>query len=282
VEERHSTYNVQHASIGMEAEVNRLKTQAQMGWEKEFRNLQWYGLEDGMKVLEVACGPGFMTEKLVEHLPNSQITAVDIDQGLIDHAKGLLKHVPSDRVQFVQASAYQTGLPDNEFDFAIARLLFLHLHDPLQAAQEIMRVLKPGGKLVIIDIDDGLFGVIEPEMEILPLILNKIAASQASNGGNRHIGRSLPRLLANAGYENIDTDAVIQHSDLQGLDGFKQQFDSERFAGFHKRGTISSMEFEKLQQSYDAFRTDPSAYAMMVFLMACGTKPQSTRTATNA
>ena len=38
------------------------------------------------------------------------------------------------------------------------------MHDPLQVAQEIMRVLKPGGTLVIIDIDDGLFGVIEPEM----------------------------------------------------------------------------------------------------------------------
>ena len=276
MEERKSTYNIQHSSIGMEAEVNRLKVQAQMGWEKEFRNLQWFGLQDGMKVLEVACGPGFMTEKLVENLPNSQITALDIDQGLLDQAKGLLEHVPAERVQFVQASAYQMGLPDNEYDFAIARLLFLHLHDPLQAAQEIMRVLKPGGKLVIIDIDDGIFGVIEPEMEILPLILRKIAKSQASNGGNRHIGRSLPRLLASAGYQDVDMDAVIQHSDLQGLDGFKQQFDSERFTGFYKRGTINAMEFENLKQSYDDFSQNADAYAMMVFLMACGTKPKST------
>ncbi|WP_152396931.1 class I SAM-dependent methyltransferase [Paenibacillus guangzhouensis] len=275
MKERHSTYHVQHASIGIEAEVNRLKTQAQMGWEKEFRNLQWYGLQDGMKVLEVACGPGFMTEKLVENLPNSQITAIDIDQGLLDRAKGRLEHVPAKRVQFVQASAYQMDLPENEFDFAIARLLFLHLHDPLQAAQEIMRVLKPGGKLVIIDIDDGIFGAIEPEMEILPLILKKIAESQAANGGNRHIGRSLPRLLASAGYQHIDMDAVIQHSDFQGIDGFKQQFDSERFAGFHQRGTISSIEFEQLKRSYETFSTDESACAMMVFLMACGTKPKS-------
>jgi ubiquinone/menaquinone biosynthesis C-methylase UbiE len=228
-----------------------------------------------MKVLEVACGPGFVTERLAASLPNSPITALDIDQGLLNKAKTLLGDVPESKVQFVQASAYHTGLPDNEYDYAIARLLFLHLHDPLQAAQEIMRVLKPGGKLVIIDIDDGIFGVIEPDVEVLPLILQKISQYQASNGGNRHVGRSLPRLLSLAGYQDVDLDAVIQHSDLHGMDGFKQQLDSNRFVGLYKRGVISQSEYEKLQQSYENFIHSSDPLAMMVFLMACGTKPEA-------
>lgn len=49
-----------------------------MGWEKEFRNLQWYGLRSGMSVLEVGSGPGFVTEQLVHSLPGSEVTALEI------------------------------------------------------------------------------------------------------------------------------------------------------------------------------------------------------------
>ena len=50
----------------------------------------------------------------------------------------------------------------------------------MKAAQEIYRILKPGGKLVIIDIDDGMFGAIYPDIMLLPSVLRKLADYQAS------------------------------------------------------------------------------------------------------
>lgn len=268
-----STYNIQNSSIGLEAEINRLKVQALMGWEKEYRSLQWFGLQDGMKVLDAGCGPGFVTEKLMESLPNSEITALDIDEQLINQAKLRLEPLSEARLHFVQASIYNTGFQDEVFDFVIVRLLFLHLHHPLEAAKELMRILKPGGKLVIIDIDDGLFGVIHPEMDDLPSILQKIARSQHAKGGNRYIGRSLPRLLTEAGYRNVDMDAIIQHSDLHGIEGFKQQFNTNRFRGMHDIGIISDSEFESMKKSYEELSNSEQSYAMMIFFIACGSKP---------
>lgn len=273
MEARNSTYNFQNVSIGAEAEVLRLKEQALMGWKKEYRSLKGFGLEDGMKVLEVGSGPGFVTEKLLDNLPQSEITALDIDDTLLKKAKQMLSHVPESRLKFTQASVYGTDLPDNYYDFAIARLIFLHLHNPLQAAIEIRRVLKPGGKLVIIDIDDGIFGAIQPELDVLPSILKKLAQRQASSGGNRNIGRSLPRMLSNSGFTDVDMDAIIQHSDLNGIEGFKRQFDINRFAGFYKNGVITQYEYDELNKSYENFISSPDAHAMMIFFMACGTKP---------
>lgn len=271
---RNSTYNFHNVSNGAASELLRLQEQALMGWNKEFRTLKQFGLEDGLKVLEAGAGPGFVTGQLLEHLPHSEITALDIDDALLDEAKARLGHYPETRLKFIHASVYDTGLPDNHYDFVIARLIFLHLYDPQQAAAELRRVLKPGGKLVIIDIDDGVFGATQPEIEVMPAIINKLVQQQAARGGNRNIGRSLPRLLSGSGFTNVDMEAVIQHSDLHGIEGFKRQFDINRFTGFYKKGIISEEEYAELHRSYEQFDHSADAHAMMLFFMACGTKPQ--------
>lgn len=273
MEGHNSTYSIRNATLGFQGEVERLKAQAIMGWDKEFRNLKWYGLQDGMSVLELGSGPGFFTEQLVKSLQNSEITALEIESTLLDEAKSRLVNIPSSRLTFVHSSVYDTELPDNSYHFAVARLLFLHLHNPVEAAREIYRVLKPGGKLVIIDIDDGIFGAVNPNLNLLPSVLQKLADYQASKGGNRYIGRSLPRLLVKAGYIDVDMDIVLQHSDLHGIEGFKRQFDINRFIVFYNNGIINKEEFDQLKQASENINNSPDAYAMMNFVMACGKKP---------
>ncbi|WP_245995890.1 methyltransferase domain-containing protein [Paenibacillus taihuensis] len=160
------------------------------------------------------------------------------------------------------------------FDFVIARLLFLHIHDPLLAAREIYRVLKPGGKLVIIDVDDGIFGVVHPDLDVLPTVLKKVANHMAKKGGNRHIGRSVPRLLSQAGFTQIDMDTVTKHSDIHGIAGFKRQFDSKRFAAFFHSGIITEQEYERMSSASEQLFNDTESYAMMLFVMAYGQKPK--------
>lgn len=273
MKDQRSTYNIQSAILGFQEEVERLREQATMGWQKEFRTLKWYGLQNGMSVLEVASGPGYVTEQLLNSLPDSHITSLEIDNTLQEQAKKLLKNIPSERIKFVESSVYNIDLPDNSFDFVVARLIFLHLNNPLEATREIYRVLKPGGRLVIIDIDDGVFGTVNPEVPLLHNILKKISDYIAQKGGNRLIGRSLPRLLLKSGYIDIDIDSVIQHSDVHGIDGFKRQFDINRFMHFYRNGVINSDEFEQLKQASEAINNSAEAYAMMNFIIACGKKP---------
>ncbi|WP_305085854.1 class I SAM-dependent methyltransferase, partial [uncultured Clostridium sp.] len=76
------SYNSIYNIVGLNNEVNRLETQAKLGWEKEFRTLKWLGLKNGMRILDVGSGTGVYTELLLENLPNSSITALEVDKRL--------------------------------------------------------------------------------------------------------------------------------------------------------------------------------------------------------
>ena len=81
------SYNSIYNIIGLNNEINRLEMQAKLGWKKEFRTLKWLGLRDGMKILDVGSGTGVYSELLLDNLPNSNITDLEVDKNMLSIAK---------------------------------------------------------------------------------------------------------------------------------------------------------------------------------------------------
>jgi ubiquinone/menaquinone biosynthesis C-methylase UbiE len=253
--------------------VEQLRAQVLLTWEKEGRTLEWFGLQDGMRVLELGCGPGFISEQLLMMLPHSHISALDIDPTLLERAKAYLGTQYDDRLRFIEASIMDTELPADSFDFALARLIFQHLPDPAGAAAEIFRVLKPGGKLVISDVDDAIWGLTDPVVPEMDIMREMMFQAQAARGGNRYIGRRLWSILDSAGFVNLDVEVILAHSDRLGMEPFLPILDSQRLISYVEKGQLSEQVYEQIKDAFQAFIDLPDAFLLGLALMACGEKP---------
>ena len=270
------SYDPHAAHRDFESEVARLRAQALVTWPKEAARLEGYGLRDGMSVLEIGCGPGFVTRELLGRWPSLKVTGLELDADLARQARKLNRRA-GQRVRVVEGSILDAGLRDNRFDFAIARLVFQHLPDPLVAAREAFRVLKPGGKLVVVDVDDALWGIADPALPELAPVLRKAAGAQSERGGNRLIGRRLHRLLLAAGFVDPDLDAVVGHSDQLGLEPFRANLDADRFRPLVEQGLLEETDVATARAAYERFLGSPAPFLLTLYLVACGAKPRRTR-----
>ena len=273
------------AAVGMMPQVpagpDYLQRQVLRSWKKESRQLVWFGLRDGMSILDLGCGPGHFTGQLADWLPAARITALDAEPRLLDSARHRLGRVGDGRIAFVEARADATGLPAESFDFVIARFLFQHLADPARVAREAGRILKPGGRLVVIDVDDGLFGVVEPRVPGLRRLLASYGDAQAQRGGNRLVARMLPRLLRDTGYRQVELDGIAIHSDEAGLAECFPQLDPSPLQALVASGHLSAQQFTELRAAHQAFVASGEPAALILLFMACGVKPVETATGLN-
>ncbi len=112
--------------------------------EHEHRYRFCLNLVDGQRVLDIACGEGFGAEMLAT--PASLVWGVDIDRFAVTHAS---QTCPRDNLRFLVGACSAIPLPDASVDVVVSFETIEH-HDEHEAMmQEIRRVLRPGGALVI-------------------------------------------------------------------------------------------------------------------------------------
>jgi len=107
-------------------------------------------LPKGSCVLEVAPGPGYFCIELAKLGPYA-VTGLDLSHTFVKMAaeKAAAAGV---NVQFVQGSASNMPFPKATFDFLLCRAAFKNFAQPVAALQEMARVLKPGGRGLLIDL----------------------------------------------------------------------------------------------------------------------------------
>jgi SAM-dependent methyltransferase len=103
---------------------------------------------DGARVLEVACGTGIVTERLLARLPRTAtLVASDLNPAMLDHARTRLPADP--RLELRVADAAQLPFADESFDHCVCQFGIMFVPDKIAALREARRVLAPKGVLLL-------------------------------------------------------------------------------------------------------------------------------------
>jgi len=104
----------------------------------------------GSQVLEVAPGPGYFAIELAKR-GGYQVTGLDISHTFVQIARQYATEAGVD-ADFRQGNAASMPFETESFDFLLCRAAFKNFSQPVRALEEMYRVLKPGGRALIIDL----------------------------------------------------------------------------------------------------------------------------------
>jgi len=123
------------------------------------RALSVAGVEKGRIAADIGAGTGFITEGLVRK--GLRVIAVDRSEAMLAEMKK--KFEPSDEIDYRVGDAEKLPIPDGAVDYVFANMYLHHVESPLKAIMEMVRILKPGGKLVVTDLDEHTFEFLKEE-----------------------------------------------------------------------------------------------------------------------
>ena len=109
-----------------------------------------------IRILDVGCGTGEFVQKLARLMPASEIHGLDLSRTMIDKARGKTRYP---NLRFDEGDVEKLPYEDNSFDVITCSHSFHHYPDKEEAVREMYRVLKTGGRLMIVDgCRDTFFG----------------------------------------------------------------------------------------------------------------------------
>lgn len=166
----------------------------------------------GARVLEAGCGVGAQTVTLAANSPGAAFTSMDISEKSLAEAQRKLKLANLKNVTFHQGDIFALDFPEDSFDHVFVCFVLEHLPAPVLALENLLRVLKPGGSLTVIEGDHGST-FFHPHSEAAHQAIQCQVELQKRAGGNADIGRQLYPLLSSAGLQDVQVSPRMVYVD---------------------------------------------------------------------
>ena len=139
----------QRVAPGYDRANKRISAGQHLRWKREAVRMMAEGLPESPKLLDIGCGTGDMLLLQAEACPSAQITGLDFSPNMLEVARERVGNNP--QVELVQGNALALPFEDDSFDGATFAFALRNTADYAQALSEALRVLRPGGALVVID-----------------------------------------------------------------------------------------------------------------------------------
>jgi len=174
----------------------------------------------GERGLEIGCGPGFLACELARDVgPTGRIVTIDASADMLAAARERAERERlDDRIELALGNAVKLEFPSESFDFVVGVQVYLYVREIDQALAEAARVLRPGGRCVIVDTDWDSCVWLTGDRERH----RRIMEARMAHFAHPHLPPRLPGLLKRAGL-TLDHASVIPILNLR--------YDPDSFSG---------------------------------------------------
>ncbi|PXW98506.1 TIGR03086 family metal-binding protein [Mycolicibacterium moriokaense] len=183
-----------------DAEIQRLLLQAHLYEQPTEQALRAAGLEPGMRVLDIGCGPGdvsLIAARLVG--PTGRVIGIDASPDIVALARQRAAENGVTTVSF-EHSTVDDITPDEPVDAVIGRLILMHLPEPVAALRRLATLVRPGGVIAFCDFDMTAARSV-PWLPTWQTAAEAIASAFRGAGLDPQFGTTLHRLFRHAGLD---------------------------------------------------------------------------------
>lgn len=228
-------------------------------------------LDNGSRVLDVGCGPASDTIALADRVGRDGIVVgIDSDKAMIAEAeRRAIAAGVGDRVRHRTVNTLRLPFRDREFDAVRCERTLEYLETPEVALQEIVRVTRPGGVVVLADVDWGAGSIDTPHPGIEAVLQEVLARRVVPNG---YAGRTLYRLMKQAGLTEVETELLpISLTSLPMIRMVAQLDYAEQVA--LEAGLLTPDMLAAWRTDLERYAADETLFAAVCVVIATGKTP---------